>query len=815
MDSRRDFLKKAAVMSAGFSGLQSIQKAFAIDPLPGTTYLDAEHVVILMQENRSFDHAYGTLQGVRGFDDPRAIQLPDGNKVWLQTNAKGETYGPFRLNIKDTKATWMSSLPHSWENQVDARNNGRMDGWLEAKKSGNQAYADMPLTMGYYNREDLPFYYALADAFTVCDQNFCSSLTGTTPNRLYLWTGTIRDPRQEGAMANVRNENVDYDREVSWTTFPERLEDNGISWRIYQNEISLDTGLHGDAEAWLGNFTDNPIEWFSQYRVRFHPAFYSFIQKEIHVLPGKIKATEDKLAGMKPGDPDYAKTERRLREQKQFLEEIPKDLAEYTPEKFRELSQRDKNLHQKAFTTNTGDKDYRTLDTRTYSDDGKTRTMSLPKGDVLHQFRQDVQNKQLPTVSWVVAPENFSDHPGAPWYGAWFLSEMIDILTRNPEVWKKTIFILCYDENDGYFDHVPPFVPAHPDQPETGKNAMNAVNEFVTKEQEDKRPNKGRTGPIGLGFRVPLVIASPWSRGGYVNSEVFDHTSILQFLEKFLSHKKGKAITETNISEWRRTVCGDLTSAFRPYHGEKLKLPEFVRKEPFYESIHKAQFKDVPTGYRKVSKEELADIRRSAKPSPERNRQEKGTRASCALPYELYADGEVLDGRLHLRLGAGKNLPGAVGAPFQVYDQSGETRVRTYTLNAGDRLVEELPAGLYRVYGPNGFFREFNGGLPDLEVRCEYESKGKVFTGNVVLMLRNRSQKPVSLEIRDESYGKTAQTKTLPGGGTLSVVVDLKGSHRWYDFSVRIKGRDDAFYRYAGRVETGKDGLTDPLIGRG
>src|SRR5690242_20113628 len=195
MDSRREFLKKAALLAGGAGMLHglppAIQKALAIDPAPGSSFLDAEHIVLLMQENRSFDHAYGTLQGVRGFNDPRAITLPNKNLVWLQSNKEGETYAPFRLNIKDTKATWMDSLPHSWSNQVDARNDGRHDKWLDVKHSG--AYPQMPLTMGYYTREDIPFYYSLADAFTICDQHFCSSLTGTTPNRLYFWTGTIRE----------------------------------------------------------------------------------------------------------------------------------------------------------------------------------------------------------------------------------------------------------------------------------------------------------------------------------------------------------------------------------------------------------------------------------------------------------------------------------------------------------------------------------------------------------------------------------------------------------------------------------------------
>src|SRR6195952_3972248 len=117
MDSRREFLKKAALL-AGAAGLHnafpaSVKKALSINPLPGSTFLDAEHIVILMQENRSFDHCFGTLQGVRGFNDPRALQLPDKKPVWLQTDAVGNTYSPFRLNIKDTKVTWMGSLPHS------------------------------------------------------------------------------------------------------------------------------------------------------------------------------------------------------------------------------------------------------------------------------------------------------------------------------------------------------------------------------------------------------------------------------------------------------------------------------------------------------------------------------------------------------------------------------------------------------------------------------------------------------------------------------------------------------------------------------
>src|ERR1700744_5076558 len=244
MDTRRDFLRKTALLTAAASlpGIlpASIQKAMAIDPAPGSTYLDAEHIVILMQENRSFDHMYGTLRGVRGYNDPRAITLPNKNLVWLQSNSKGETYAPFHLDIKNTKSTWMSCLPHNWDNQVNARNDGKFDKWLDEKSSGNDEYADMPLTLGHNKREDVPFYYALADAFTVCDQNFCSSLTGTDPNRLYFWSGTIREQQQQDSRPNVYNDDCDFGR-MTWDTFPERLEDNDISWKCYQNEISIDS----------------------------------------------------------------------------------------------------------------------------------------------------------------------------------------------------------------------------------------------------------------------------------------------------------------------------------------------------------------------------------------------------------------------------------------------------------------------------------------------------------------------------------------------------------------------------------------------
>src|SRR5437763_1618329 len=127
MSTRRDFFRQMAALAAGSGAtplFAAIDRAASIDPAENSTFVDAEHVVILMQENRSFDHAFGSLRGVRGFNDPRAVTLPDGKPVWMQSNAAGETYAPFRLDIKGTKATWLGSLPHSWRDQTDARNHG-------------------------------------------------------------------------------------------------------------------------------------------------------------------------------------------------------------------------------------------------------------------------------------------------------------------------------------------------------------------------------------------------------------------------------------------------------------------------------------------------------------------------------------------------------------------------------------------------------------------------------------------------------------------------------------------------------------------
>lgn len=815
-NTRRDFLKKTATLAGGAGMLNtlpiSIQKAMAINPDPGTTFYDAEHIVFLMQENRSFDHLYGSLQGVRGYNDPRAIRLPNNNLAWLQTDKSGDTYAPFRLDIKDSKITWMGSLPHSWTNQAGARNEGKYNRWLEEKASD---YDNIPFTLGHYSREDLPFYYALADAFTVCDHHFCSSLTGTTPNRLYFWTGTIREKPNGQSPANVNNSFVNYGNPANWKTFPERLEEEGISWKIYQNELSVGVGFEGEEDNWLANFTDNPIEWFSQYHVRFLPAHITYMKKLALNLENEVAALED-------GSKEKEKKQR-------LLKRIRKGLTIYNSDNFQKLSKREQSIHKKAFTTNVNDPYYHELTTLKYQEDGEKREMYLPKGDILHQFREDVKKGQLPTVSWLVGPQRFSDHPSSPWYGAWYVSEVLDILTQNPEVWKKTVFILTYDENDGYFDHLPPFTPPNPEDPATGicSNGIDTTVDYVTQKQVDALKGKPKdpevASPIGLGFRVPFVVASPWSRGGKVNSQVFDSTSTLMFLEKFLAKKTGKQIKEDNISDWRRTICGDMTSVFRPYNEEEIKLPDFLEQKPFVEKIYNAKFKEFPSGYRALSKEEIKKINDGNFELSLMPQQEKGIRSACSLPYELYVDGRLKSkNEFEVQLRASNKSFGqeAAGAPFYIYNMD-NFKVRNYAVKAGDKLTDILPVdGAYhfKVYGPNGFFREYKGNSSEknsLHLTCRYEHKRlntKKQTGNIEIYF-GEGQDAHKIEITDNVYHQKTVRKKL-GKHAEVITLNLKNSHGWYDFTIRVNDNPQFIMRLAGHVETGEDSYTDPFMGR-
>jgi phospholipase C len=834
--NRREFLKQAGIFSGGMAlwgGIpQSIQKAMAISPEKGSTFYDAEHVVFLMQENRSFDHALGSLQGVRGFNDPRAIKLANGLPVWLQKDKSGNTHKPFHLDIKNTKATWMKDIPHSWENQVDARNEGLYDGWIEAKRPGTKEFSHVPLTMGYYSRQDIPFYYALADAFTVCDQHFCSALTGTTTNRMFFWTGKSR---KNDGFSVVRNSEATYSKEVDWKTFPERLEEKGISWKVYQNEISLSSGLTGEDESLLANFTDNNLEWFKQYHVRFAKSHYPYLKKLEKELETEISDLELAISSNPVEGQEQELSELRL-----ALKDTREKLITFHPDNFSKLSEKERNLHLKAFSINDEDPDFHSTEWLNYEKDAEEFNTKIPKGDILHQFRKDVKNGELPTVSWLVAPQKFSDHPSAPWYGAWYVSEVMNILTENPEIWKKTIFILNYDENDGYFDHIPPFVAPNPTDIKTGKvsKGIDAKDEFVSLEEELSKPGmkaeNARNSPIGLGYRVPLIIASPWTRGGWVNSEVCDLTSSIMFLEKFLEHKTGKSIIEENISSWRRTICGDLTSVFRPYKGEEIEFPKPVQQKEFMQMIHQASFKDLPNNFTPLKEQEIQDIKMKGIKSRILPKQEPGIRNSSPLSYEIYVDGNLNLSQQMFRLNFHnkKETFGekTMGVPIQVYAPSKyledgkwlPMKVWSFALESGSDLdfiwpVQNFENGLYHLdaYGPNGFFRSYKGQAnePLVELFITYNIQDKN-NPQLVIEIKNMDNTQVlDFELLDQAYGKEKYYLQVDPLQKSSLSLETGKNFGWYDYALIMADHPNFERRFAGRIETGLPSKTDPQMG--
>ncbi|HVZ25207.1 MAG TPA: alkaline phosphatase family protein, partial [Sediminibacterium sp.] len=613
--------------------------------------------------------------------------------------------------------------------------------------------------------------------------------------------------------------------------YPERLEANGVSWKVYQNEITTDPGFEGEEDAWLSNFGDNPLEYFTQYHAKFSPAHRAVLPKRQQQLEAGILETEAQAAAMTDGSEEKKKTLQKLEKLREALARNKKAQEMLTQEAYDRIPAREKNLHEKAFVTNRDQPDSRKLVSLKYQDKGIEREVLVPKGDVLFQFREDVTNGTLPAVSWIVAPENFSDHPSAAWYGAWYISEVLDILTKDPKVWEKTIFIITYDENDGYFDHVPPFIAPDPADKTSGfcSAQIDTGVEYVNGKAQSQGPH-ARENSIGLGFRVPMVIASPWSRGGWVCSEVFDHTSSLQFLEKFIAEKWKKHIPETNISDWRRTICGDLRSAFRPYHGEKIQLPESLERDEFIEGIHKAKFKNVPDNYHRLMADDIRQINRQPGLSAYMPAQEKGTRPACSIPYELYADCNCVADNIQVTMKAGNAVFGnnAAGAPFLVY-ASGlkgqeKMQVRSYAVTAGDELpdswqINDFASGRYRLdlYGPNGFYRVFEGNdkEPEFFVNCSYEttSDKKHLTGNILITLLHKGAQQLSVEIKDNCYREHPRHISV-GDSAATVIVPAKNSHGWYDISIRVKGHPSLHRRFAGHVETGLASQTDPFMGR-
>ena len=483
--TRRRLLTSAAAGAGGVVASTllppALARAAAAGPRRGSLK-DVEHVVIHMQENRSFDHYFGTLAGVAGFGDPTALRQTDTTPPFNTVEGKSIFYQydpynpdgyllPWHLDTKSTSSQAIPSTSHAWTYQHDSLNitvpstpgaptTALNNSWIPSHYKADGA-AHYWYVMGYYERDDIPFHFALAETFTLCDHYFCSLLGPTWPNRMYLMTGMI-DPNGTGGGPVTSNTvpSPVTGQPYTWTTYPERLTEAGISWRIYQEEDDYGT---------------NMMEFFEAYQAA------------------------------KPGSPLYEGA-----------------LTIYPPDR----------------------------------------------------FEWDAKHDRLPTVSWIVPTSGQSEHPAyLPASGANYLASKLNAVAENQDLWNKTVFIVNYDENDGLFDHVvPPLPPA------------GTPGEFVT-----VAPNPNW--PIGGGVRVPAFIVSPWTVGGYVATEQFDHTSVLQFLESFTGVK------ETNITAWRRQTFGDLTSALGFSGGKATTFPQTLPPTipEFWEAEEEVETLPAPT----------------------------------------------------------------------------------------------------------------------------------------------------------------------------------------------------------------------------
>ncbi|MFF5403588.1 phosphocholine-specific phospholipase C [Streptomyces misionensis] len=675
--NRRRFLQIAGATTAFTALSSSIQRAAALPAHHRTGSLeDVEHIVVLMQENRSFDHYFGSLRGVRGFGDPRAVSQ-QGRSVWQQSDGTKDVL-PFHPDADDLGLAFLQDLPHGWPDTHAAFNGGKYDKWVPAKGT---------TTMAHLTREDIPFHYALADAFTVCDAYHCSFMGSTDPNRYYMWTGYVGNDGQGGGPV-LGNDEKGY----GWTTYPERLEKAGISWKIYQDVgdgLDANGGWGWIEDAYRGNYGDNSLLYFNQYR------------------------------DARPGDPLY--------------------------------------------------------------DKARTGTDARQGEGFFDRLRADVRADKLPQVSWIVAPEAFTEHPNWPAnYGAWYVSQVLDALTSNPEVWGKTALFLTYDENDGFFDHVLPPFPAA-----SGAQGKSTVDTSLDVYQGGAGY---AAGPYGLGQRVPMIVVSPWSKGGYVCSETFDHTSIIRFIERRFG------VREPNISPWRRAVCGDLTSAF-----------DFSRKDAGAVRLPST------AGYRPPDADRHPDYVPKPPANPSLPRQERGSRPTRPLRYAPVVDGsaDTGAGTFTLTFASGAHA----GAVFLVTSGNRGDGPWTYTTEAGKTLSDTwnsaYSGGVYdlAVHGPNGFLRVFKGGNRSAgpEVTARYAGD------RVELVLTNQGSGAARLRIAD-GYGGAPAAVTVRPGATVRHTVDLTRGHRWYDLTV-TSADDPAFVRgFAGHVENGRPGVSDPAI---
>ncbi|MGW5071669.1 phosphocholine-specific phospholipase C [Rhodococcus sp. NPDC004095] len=686
MSRRRFMALGAGALGAAATGSllpPSLQAAIA-NPVPPGGLDSVEHVVLLMQENRAFDHYFGALRGVRGFGDPNALTLRTGRTVYEQPD-RDHVVVPYP--IRDSAAAQrmdtqnVTALDHEWAGGHEALAGGWHDGWIPAKTAA---------TMAYYDRQDIPFHYELADSFTICDAYHCSVPTSTSPNRNY-WVSGYTGFEPGGTRAVTNSAYLPIHGGYTWTTVPERLQAAGVSWKTYQE--------------W-DNFTDNNLEYFVTFkqlasRMFGHPSLVPYQFSTLAAFYGAVgvmpAAAQDAAVAALAAAADS-------------------------------LSPADRQLYDRALFR------------------------SRP-GTLAAEFRKDVDGGTLPQVSYLVPSTVDSEHPSdsSPAASATLLYQVLDALASKPEIWAKTVVLVNYDENDGYYDHVPPPQPPR------------AVGDEWVADQA-----------LGLGPRVPMLVISPWTVGGYVSSEVFDHTSVTQFLERRFG------FLQSEISGWRRTVAGDLTGAFdfaKPRSRPSLTAP------PPAPPLQPRWVPSPPTAQRMPL-------------------QESGTRPARALPYQPDADAVLDGGALLVTL---RNA-GARSAHLAMYPYAGEFEApRHFDVESSVESSVPLPQGRYAltVLGPNGFRREFAGSVSGAAAGVTARTAVDAGARTLTVTVRNGGATPVTARVAGADRTVAAGTEAA---------FSVSSTQGWYDAALTVVEDDTFRRRWVGHIENGTESVSQGAV---
>ena len=747
--SKRSFITRTLGTGAAAAGLSAfppaIRRALAIEANNTTgTIQDVKHVVLLMLENRSFDSYFGTFKGVRGFGDRFAVPTPNGANVFYQSYSKSTPASTYVPFRLD-------------ESQGNAQRAGSTPhSWVDSQAAWDHGRmyrwpdAKTPLAMGYYETAEVAFQRALADAFTLCDHYHCGMQTGTIANRLFYWSGT-NGPNGlspiDGSRVNVAalNNQFNAGNDIGAST-------DGWTWTTYADRLQKAGVKWKVYQSLIDNYGCNEMMGFRHWRAEIE-------KMPVDRRPKYVPATD-------------------------ITQPVGLAGAFYDPAIDDALSPLAKGF-------------------------GNT----MPQG-FLETFRADIAAGTLPAVSWIIPPSVYSEHPGpsSPAQGGWYVQEVLDSLTANPEVWSKTVLLINYDENDGFFDHMPP--PAAPSRNPDGSLAggYTLTDADAAVEYHDYAPatasQPARDGkPYGPGPRVALWAVSPWSRGGWVNSQVFDHTSTLMFLEKRFG------VAEPQISPWRRAVCGDLTSCFNFVNPNGETLPTLSGKTT-----------KLTVDARVAAQVKAAKLAQPAAsltaPLPV---QAAGVRPSRALPYELHTTSQVTSGAGTVTLMFANASKSGAAAVFHVYDRKHLDLIpRRYMVEAGKTLAGTwsvtADAGQYDLWvlGPNGYHRAFVGnageqaatGGPEVQVCYELCEPAKVH-----LKLYNRGTAAVTFTATPQAYRSDApQVQSVAPGAVGEMSWSLGDTGNWYDFAVSCSGATSFRRRFAGRIETGKDSVSDPAL---